>query len=121
MPSARVAFRPALNADFARIYGVEAEHIVGVAGDQALAWIGFKALDGRVWGMFGMLGPATPQQKRELFYAFRKVLWTKNELIHVAAKDAAAERLLALLGLTATNETYAGKRIWKWIPERSTC
>ncbi len=113
-------FRAPTDAEIAAIYASGAEHLVAEADGRLLGWISFRPIECRVWGLFGMLDDATAQEKRRMFYAFRQVLRGKDHAIHVAANDHAAERLLHLLGLTSTEECYAGKRIWKWIPEHSS-
>ena len=107
--------------ELAAIYG-GAEHHVGVVDGRVLGWISFRLVEGRMWGLFGMIDPtATAQQKRCMFYAFRKLFQTKDHPVYFAAQDKAAERLLRLGGLRPTGQSYAGKDVWIWIPAHSSC
>lgn len=116
---AGVALRAATVDEIARIYcPPEAEHIIAEVGGEAVAWIGFRKIEGRLWGMFGMLTAAAPSVCVHLFWQFRKRLHQKTEPVVVLANDAQAMRLLRLLGLKPTEETYAGKQVWVWTPEK---
>lgn len=111
--------RLATDAELARIYSPpEAEHIVAEIDGEAVAWIGFRKIEGRLWGMFGMLTTAAPSVCVRLFWQFRKRLHQKTESVVVLANDRQAERLLHLLGLQPTGEHYAGKDVWIWKPQR---
>ena len=115
----RVALREATEAEIARIYSPpEAEHIVGEIDGEAVAWVGFRTIEGRLWGMFGMLTVAAPSVCVHLFYRFRMRLHAKAEPVSVLANDAEAARLLRLLGLRRTDEHYAGKEVWIWTPRK---
>ena len=114
-----IRLREATVEELARIYSPpEAEHIVAAIDGAAVAWIGFREIDGRLWGMFGMLTAAAPSVCVHLFYQFRKRLHAKAAPVSVLAKDAKAERLLRLLGLQSTDELYAGKKVWVWTPQQ---
>ena len=116
---AGVALRAATATEIARIYcPPEAEHIIAEVGGEAVAWIGFRTIEGRLWGMFGMLTAAAPSVCVHLFYQFRKRLHAKSAAVSVLANNAEAERLLWLLGLRPTDEIYAGKKVWVWTPQR---
>jgi hypothetical protein len=73
-----------------------------------------------VWGMFGVLDGACPTVWRRLFYAFRQHLRARRGPVFVLARDQEAERLIRLVGLVPTHETYAEKRVWLWKPRTST-
>ena len=116
---ADVVLRKATVDEIARIYcPPEAEHIVGEIDGVAVAWIGFREIEGRLWGMFGMLTTAAPFVCMHLFYQFRKRLHQKTQPVVVLANDAKAMRLLRLLGLVPTDEIYAGKQVWAWTPQQ---
>ena len=116
---ADIEIRPATDAELALIYGA-AEHWVGSVDGQAVAWVSFRAIGDRTWGLFGLLSDAAVRDRRRLFYAFRKVLCAKDCVIHAAANDALGERFMRAIGLRPTGETYAGKKVFQWIPERSS-
>lgn len=109
--------RAATSEEVARVYGADAEHIVGEAGGEAVAYIGFKRIEGRLWGIYQPMAAAAPSVWNRLFYAFRRELRQQNEPVYVLARDAAAGRLLRLLRLAPADETFAGKDVWKWTPE----
>ncbi len=114
---AGVEIREPTAIELAAIYG-GAEHHVGAVDGRLLGWISFRIVDGRLWGMFGMTDPtATAQQKREMFYAFRKLFQIKTCPVYFAAQDEAAERLMRLGGLQPSGESIAGKAVWMWCPE----
>jgi hypothetical protein len=115
-----VEIRAPTAVELAAIYG-NAEHYVGAADGQVLGWISFRRVDDRVWGLFGMVSEATAHQKRRMFYAFRKLFQDKPYPVYFAAQDKAAERVLRLGGLRPTGQSYAGKDVWIWIPERCSC
>jgi hypothetical protein len=114
-----IEIRPPTAPELADIYARGSEHLVGVVDGKPAAYIGFRPLEGRLWGIFGVLGEMDAKAKRQLFYAFRAHLRTKTTPVYVLATDKAAERLLRLLGLAPTHETYVGKDVWAWTPARS--
>lgn len=114
-----VAVRSATVGDFVAIYG-NAEHFVGTVDDVPAAYISFRRIDGRLWGMFGVLAPIDRRQVHTLFFRMRRYLTDKTEPVYGLAQDAGTERLVCLMGLQPTAEVYAGKKVYIWIPEHSS-
>jgi hypothetical protein len=118
--SRRAVIRPATDAEVAAIYRSErVEHIVGTVHGRAVAYIAFKTVEGRRWGMFGMLADAEPRVRVALFYAFRRRLGCETQPVHVVAGSPAAARLLRLLGFVETPQAAAGRAVWRWTPPGS--
>lgn len=109
--------REATDAELAAIYRANAEHVVGAVDGKAVAYASFRRIDGRLWGMFGMLAPVARTNSVKLFYPLRQHMYAKNEPVFGLAQDDTSERLLRLIGLQPTDEVYAGKKVWIWIPE----
>ncbi len=113
-----VEFREATDAELAAIYRRNSEHEVCAVDGVPVAHIGLCAVAGRFWGVFAVLVEVDAHVNRRVFYQFRRRLRERTTTIHVMANDAGAERLLWLLGLRLTDEVYAGKRVWIWMPDK---
>lgn len=110
---------PATDAELARVYRADGEHFAGRVNGELVAYIGFRTTAGRRWGMYDVLSTAARSVWGTLFYQFRRELRRQKEPIYVLARDAEAMRLLRLLGLKPTGETYMGKDMWIWTPDSS--
>ena len=113
-----VEVAPATDAEIAHVYRGDGEHIVGRVGGEAVAYIGFRKIDGRLWGMYQVLATAAPSVWGTLFYEFRRHLRQHEEPVYVLARDADAARLLRLLGLKPSGMHEMGKDVWIWTPQR---
>lgn len=114
-----VEVRPATVEDMAAIYGA-AEHFIGTLDGVPAAYISFRRIDERLWGMFGVFGSIDARQCSRLFFRMRRCLTEKTEPVYGLAQDVTTERLVRLMGLHPTSEVYAGKKVWIWIPEHSS-
>lgn len=116
MPSVEV--REPTDAELAALYRTEAEHVLGTLDGVPMVYLSFRRIEGRLWGMFGVLAPIGAHQCRALFYRLRRCLLEKTEPVYGLARDEGTERLVRLMGLQPTDEVYAGKKVFIWIPER---
>lgn len=115
-----VEVREPTDAELAALYRANAEHVIGTIDGQPAAYVSFRRIEGRLWGMFGVLAAIDSPHCQKLFYPLRRCLREKTEPVYGLAQDATTERLVRLMGLRPTDEVYAGKKVFIWIPEHSS-
>src|SRR5262245_57760645 len=114
-----VAVRAANDQEIADAYRADAQHITAVVDGMPVAYVSFRMIDYRMWGIYMVLGEAPKPAWHKLFYALRQELQRQTVPVFALARDKEAARLLGLLGLEQSHETYAGKDVWIWTPQPS--
>lgn len=115
--SAIVLREPTLE-EIGAIHAFETDYTLATMDGKPVAWIAFRQVEDRRWGMFGIVAEAGPEVWRKVFFKFRQPLEKHEQPVFVVCRDEAAERLLKLLGFEPTAEISAGKEIWIWKPPR---
>jgi hypothetical protein len=116
-----VELREPTDAELRRIYAAEAEHVLATVDGEAAAWIAFKTIDGRTWGMFGVCGVRLLRQRGDdCSTSFARICGQSESESTSLPCDQAAERLLRLVGLIPTFECFGDKRVWAWTQDISS-
>jgi hypothetical protein len=113
-----VALREASDDEIARVFRVNAEHVIATVDGAPAVYLRFQAVSGRRWALMNMLSEIKPSMARQLFYVLRSRLREECEPIFVLAETERSPRLLRLIGLLPTGEVFAGKEVWRWTPEQ---
>jgi hypothetical protein len=113
---ASIALREASDAEIAAIFRLGADHVMATVDGQPVAYARYQTIEGRRWAMLNIIAPIAPGNVSMVFYALKRRLQEECEPVYVAAQSASSTRLLRLLGLEPTGETFAGKEVWAWMP-----
>jgi hypothetical protein len=111
-----IELRAPTATEIASVYCPHGKHVVGTNDGIAVAYIGFNRIGADMWGIYHPFVQADTSVWPRLFYAFRRELRAFAEPVYVLARDAAASRVLHLLGFKPTGDVQLGKEVWRWTP-----
>ena len=115
---ADIALREPSDAELAAVFRPSADHVVATLDGEPVLYVRFQTIDGRRWGLINMLSVVSTITIPTMFYALRKRLRREREPVYALATNEGSARLLRLIGLEPTAETYIGKKVWVWTPEQ---